>query len=97
VVLLPIFCLGIFPMLLMALLGSLGLCLLGVLMICVGLTDSLTANGDFNREVIVRGFARPSERAAQASHLHWAMRLATWSEIAGAGLLIAGVVGAFYA
>jgi hypothetical protein len=94
--LLPIFFLGIFPMLLMALLGFLGLCILGVLMICVGLADRLTEHGDFNSEIIVRGYARPSERAAQASRLHAATRLATWSAAAGAGLVIAGLAGAFY-
>ena len=94
--LLPIFCLGIFPMLLMALLGFFGLCLLGVLMICVGLADGLTEHGDFNSELIVRGFTRPSERAAQASRLHAATRLATWSAAAGAGMVIAGLTGALY-
>jgi hypothetical protein len=96
VMLLPIFFLGIFPMLLMALLGFLGLCLLGILLICVGLTDGLTEHSDFNRELIVRGFTSPSERAAQASRLHSATRLATWSVAAGAGLVIAGLAGALY-
>ncbi|HTO62210.1 MAG TPA: hypothetical protein VMM15_13255 [Bradyrhizobium sp.] len=94
--LLPIFFLGIFPMMLMALLGFLGLCILGVLMICVGLADGLTEDCDFNRELIVGGFTRPSERAAQASRLSSARRLATWSAVAGAGMVIAGVAGALY-
>jgi|SRR5579864_5446943 len=95
-VLLPIFFLGIFPMLLLALLGFPGLCILGILLICVGLADGLSAHGDYNREIIVRGFARPSERAAQASHLNWTTRLATLAEVAGVSLVLAGLVGAFY-
>jgi hypothetical protein len=96
VLLLPIFFLGIFPMLLMALLGFLGLSLLGILLICVGLADGLTEHGDFNSELIVRGFTRPSERAAQASRLYAETRLATWSAAAGAGMVIAGLAGALY-
>jgi hypothetical protein len=95
-VLLPILFLGIFPMLLMALLGFLGLCILGVLMICVGLADGLTEHSDFNRELIVGGFTRPSDRAAQASRLRAARRLATWAAVAGAGMVIAGLAGALY-
>jgi hypothetical protein len=94
--LLPIFFLGIFPMLLMALLGFLGLSLFGILLICVGLADGLAEHTDFNRELIVRGFTRPSERAAQASRLHRATRLATWSTAAGAGMVIAGLAGVLY-
>jgi hypothetical protein len=93
-VLMPIFCLGLFPMLLMALIGVSGLCILGILMICVGLADSLNAHGDFNRDIVVHGFARPSERTRQASHLRRATRRAAWSAAAGAGLLIAGLAGA---
>ena len=94
--LLPIFFLGILPMLLMALLGFLGLCILGVLMICVGLADGLTEGCDYNRELIVLGFTKPSERAAQASRLSSARKLATWSVAAGVGMVIAGLAGALY-
>lgn len=89
---LPIFVLGILPMLLMAQLGYFGLCILGVLMICVGLTDGLTAHGDFNRLLIVHGVARPSGRARQTSDVSWATRLARLSEIAGIGLIVAGLI-----
>jgi hypothetical protein len=94
--LLPIFFLGVFPMLLFAFLGFAGLVILGVLLVCVGLTDSLSANSDFNRQVIVHGYARRSERTVHASNLHSAIRFATVMDVAGAGLIVAGLLGIFY-
>ena len=91
--LLPIFFLGAFPMLLLAFLGFAGLVILGVLSICVGLADGLDANRNFNRQVIVDGYARGSERAIHASNLHSAIRFATMMSVAGAGLIIAGLLG----
>jgi hypothetical protein len=64
-------------------------------LICVGLADGLQANCDFNREVIIQGYARPSERAAHASKLHAAFRIAVVLEIAGVGLIIAALIGLF--
>jgi hypothetical protein len=93
--LLPIFLLGIFPMLLLAFLGFAGLVILGVLLICVGLADGLNANSNFNQQIIVHGYARRSERAIQASNLHSAIRFATLMNVAGAGLIVAGLVGVF--
>ena len=58
--LLPIFVIGVPPMLLLSFLGFAGLVILGVLLICVGLSDGLDAKSDFNQEVIVRGYARGS-------------------------------------
>ena len=63
--LLPIFLVGMFPMLLLGMLGFAGLVIFGILLICVGLTDTLEANSDFNEQVIVHGYARRSERAVQ--------------------------------
>jgi hypothetical protein len=93
--LLPIFLLGIFPMLLLVLLGFAGLIILGALLICAGLADGLEANRNFNREVIVHGYARRSERAVQASNLHSATRFAAVIDVIGAGLIIAGLFGFF--
>jgi hypothetical protein len=95
--LLPIFLLGMLPMLLFGLpgLASLGI-LGGVLMICIGLSDGLHANSDFNREIIVHGYARRSERAVHASNLHSANRFATVMKATGAGLTIVGLFGYFY-
>jgi hypothetical protein len=93
--LLPIFLVGVPPMLLLSFLGFAGLVILGVLMICIGLSGGLEANSDFNQEVIVHGYARRSERAVQASNLHSAMRFSTVMNAAGAGLIALGVIGFF--
>ena len=47
--LLPIFLIGVFPMLLLSLLGPAGLVILGILVVSAGLTDVLDANSDFQR------------------------------------------------
>ena len=93
--LLPIFFVGIFPMLLFGLLGFLGISLFGILLICVGLSDGLNANSNFNQQIIVHGYARRSERGIQASNLHAAVRFATVTNLTGVGLLAAGLFGLF--
>ena len=93
--LLPIFLVGLPPMLLLSFLGFAGLIILGMLLICVGLSGGLDANNAFNEEVIVHGYARRSERAAQASNLHSAIRFGTLMTATGAGFIVAGLVGFF--
>jgi hypothetical protein len=94
--LLPIFLAGLFPMLVLALLGFAGLGLLGILLICAGLTDALEAHNDFNRHLIVEGYARRSEHAVHASNFHTAIRSATVMRATGAALLAAGLCGLFW-
>lgn len=94
--LLPIFLIGVPPMLLFTLLGFPGIVILGVLLICVGLTERLEANSDFNQQIIVHGYARPSERMIQASNLHSAIRFSAIVDLAGAGLIVVGLLGFFY-
>jgi hypothetical protein len=94
--LLPIFVIGAPPMLLFALLGFAGVILLGILMICVGLSIGFSANSDFSEQVIVRGYADRSERAIHATDLHSALRFASVIDAVGAGLVIAGLCGFFY-
>ena len=94
--LLPIFLIGVPPILLFTLLGFAGFVILGVLLICVGLTERLEANSDFNQQIIVHGYARTSERNAQASTLNSAIRFATLVDLAGAGLIAAGLLGFYY-
>jgi hypothetical protein len=94
--LLPIFFLGVFPVLLLAMLGFAGLGLLGILMICVGLADGLDANIIFNQQIIVHGYARHSERAVHASALHSAIRFAIAMNVTGVGLVVVGLFGCFY-
>ena len=60
--LLPIFLIGLFPMLLLSLLGPAGLIILGILVASAGLTDILDANGTFSEQIIVHGYARGTER-----------------------------------
>ncbi|MBR1161476.1 hypothetical protein [Bradyrhizobium elkanii] len=95
--LLPIFLLGMFPMLLIGLLGFFGLIIFGILLVCVGLTLALEAHGEFNEEIIVHGYARGSERATQASRLHAATRSAAVLDVAGVALVVAGILGFFWA
>jgi MFS superfamily sulfate permease-like transporter len=93
--LLPIFFLGMLPMLVFGFLGLIGLGMLGVLLVCVGLGNGLHANSDFNREVIVRGYARRTERTIHASNLHSAIRFSTAMILTGAGLIVVGFLGFF--
>ena len=93
--LLPIFVIGVPPMLLLSFLGFPGLVILGVLLICVGLSGRLDASDAYNQQVIVHGYARPSERSVQAANLHSAIRFTNLMEVAGAGLIVAGIIGFF--
>src|SRR5712672_1282465 len=93
--LLLIFSVGMLPMLVFALVGFAGVGVLGILMVCVGLSDGLHANSDFNRQVIVHGYARGSERANHASNLHSANRFATVMKAIGTGLIVVGLFGFF--
>ena len=94
--LLPIFFVGIFPMLLFGLLGFLGVSLFGILLICVGLSDGLNANSNFNQQVIVHGYASRANRPMHATDLHAAVRFALVVDMIGAALVAVGVVGFFY-
>ncbi|WP_245320193.1 hypothetical protein [Bradyrhizobium lablabi] len=91
--LLPIFLIGVFPMLLLSLLGPAGLIILGILVACAGLTDILDASGTFSEQIIVHGYARGSERAGQRTALRTEMRFASIMIAAGAGLAVAGIGG----
>ena len=94
--LLPIFFVGIFPMLLFGLLGFLGICLFGILLVCVGLADGLNAHSNFNQQIIVHGYANRASRTVQAMDLHSATRFALVVDMIGAGLVAVGVCGFFY-
>lgn len=91
--LLPIFLIGLFPMLLLSLLGPAGLIILGILVASAGLTDILDANGSFSEQIIVHGFARKTERNGQRTALRSEMRFAAVMIAAGTGLAAAGVGG----
>ena len=91
--LLPIFLIGLFPMLLLSLLGPAGLIILGILVASAGLTDILDASGTFSEQIIVHGYARGSERTGQRTALRSEMRFASVMIAAGAGLAVAGIGG----
>jgi nitrate reductase NapE component len=93
--LLPIFLIGMFPMLLIGMLGSAGLIIFGILLIRVALAGNMEAHGDFNQEVIMHGYARGPERAAQASDLQAATRMAVLLHVSGFAMIAAGIVGLF--
>ncbi|HKS19041.1 MAG TPA: hypothetical protein VJS63_07515 [Bradyrhizobium sp.] len=94
--LLPIFLIGFFPMLMFALLGFGGVCLLGILLICAGLSDALDAHRQFNQHVIVEGFARRTEAAIHSSNLHSAIRSASAMRIGGLVLIAVSICGFLY-
>ena len=67
--LLPIFLIGLFPMLLLSLMGPAGLVILGILIASVGLTDVLESNSAYSEQIIVHGYTRETERAIQRTNL----------------------------
>ena len=91
--LLPIFLIGLFPILLLSLMGPAGLIILGILVASAGLTDILDASGTFSEQIIVHGYARGSERTGQRTALRSEMRFASLMIAAGAGLAVAGIGG----
>ncbi|MCK1515843.1 hypothetical protein IVB22_25450 [Bradyrhizobium sp. 190] len=91
--LLPIFLIGIFPMLLMSLLGPAGLIILGILIASAGLTDILDANGTFSEQIIVHGYAKGSERRGQRTALRSEIRFAQVMIASGGALAVAGIAG----
>ena len=94
--LLPIFLIGMFPMLLIGMLGSAGLITFGILLIRVGFAGNMEAHGDFNQEIIVHGYARGPERAAQVSDLQAATRMAVLLHVSGFAMIAAGIAGLFF-
>ncbi len=94
--LLPIFLVGIFPMLLFGLLGFLGISLFGILLVCVGLSDGLNANSNFNQQIIVHGYASRANRSMHATDLHSAVRFALVVDMIGAALVATGLCGFLY-
>lgn len=91
--LLPIFLIGLFPMLLLSLMGPAGLIILGILVASAGLTDILDASGAFSEQLIVNGYVRGTERAGQRTALRTEMRFATIMIASGAALATAGIAG----
>jgi len=93
--LLPIFLVGMFPMLVIGMLGFAGPVVFGILLIRVALAGTMEAHGDFNQELIVHGYASGPERAAQASNLQSATRTAVLLHVTGFAMIAAGIAGLF--
>ena len=93
--LLPIFLVGMFPMLLIGMMGYAGLAIFGILLVRVALAATMDAHGDFNQEIIGHGYASGPERAAQASDLRAETRFAVLFHVAGIAMIIAGISGVF--
>jgi hypothetical protein len=91
--LLPIFLIGLFPILLLSLMGPAGLIIVGILVASAGLTDILDASGAFSEQIIVHGYARGSERTGQRTALRSEMRFALVMIASGAALAVAGIGG----
>src|SRR5437667_11213919 len=89
--LLPIFLIGLFPILLLSLMGPAGLIILGILVASAGLTDILDASGAFSEQIIVHCYARGSERTGQRTALRSEMRFGSLRIASGAGLTVAGL------
>jgi hypothetical protein len=86
--LLPIFLIGMFPILLIGLLGFFGLGIFGVLMVSVGLTSAMEAHSEFNQEVIANGYRRSTERAVRATDLQTATRFGLLLDAVGVALIV---------
>ena len=95
--LLPVFLVGMFPMLLIGMLGYAGLAIFGILLIRVALAGTMDAHGDFNQEVVGHGYARGPERAAQVSDLQAATRFAVALHVTGFVMIAGGIGGIFLA
>jgi hypothetical protein len=94
--LLPIFVVGMFPMLVIGTLGFAGLVIFGILLMRVALAATMEAHGDFNQEVVVHGYVSGPERAAQASHLQSATRMSVLLHLSGFAMIATGVAGLYF-
>ena len=93
--LLPIFIIGMFPMLLIGMMGYAGLAIFGILLVRVALAATMDAHSDFNLEIIAHGYGRAPERAAHASDLKAETRFAVLFHMAGIAMIVAGISGIF--
>ena len=94
--LLPIFVIGMFPMLVIGMLGFAGLVIFGILLMRVALAGTMEAHGDFNQEVVVHGYASGPERSAQTSDLQSATRMAVLLHLSGFAMIATGVAGLYF-
>ena len=93
--LLPVLVIGLFPFLIFALVGFIGLGVLGVLLISVSISDELNATSLFAQRVISRDDVTLSERAGFRMDWRSALRPAFLMKVAGIVLAVVGFGGVF--
>jgi len=94
--LLPVFLIGCFPLLILGVVGFLGLCVLGLLVLFIAVGDELNAPTVFARHVVTRDFLPAGERAAYRMDARMALRPAFLTKLVGAGMVVAGYGGFFF-
>ena len=92
----PIFLLGMLPLLLFPLLGFAGLAVIGALVIACGFGEYMRAMGEYNEDVIVRGYLARSDQGRHLSSLKSASRLAKGLTAAGVGIASTAIIGLYW-
>ena len=92
----PIFLLGVLPMLLFPLLGFAGLAVIGVLVIACGFGEYMRAMGEYNEDVIVRGYLARSDQDRRLSSLKSASRFAKGFIASGVGIASSAIIGLYW-
>ena len=94
--LLPIFFLGMLPMLVFPLVGFTGLAITGVLMAAGGFAERLRAMNEYSEHTVIRGYVAPSERAFHLSTLKTSGRFATALNVVGVAVSFVGLAGLYW-
>ena len=94
--LLPIFLLGMLPMLVFPLVGFAGLAIMGVLMTAGGFAERLRAMNEYSEHTVIRGYVAPSERASHLSTLKTSGRFATALNVVGVAMSFVGLAGLYW-
>jgi hypothetical protein len=94
--LLPIYLLGMLPVLVFPLVGFTGLAIMGVLMTAGGFAERLRAMSEYSEHTVIRGYVAPSERASHLSTLKTSGRFATALNVVGVGMSFVGLAGLYW-
>ena|SRR6202521_2169231 len=91
--LLPIFVIGVFPLLFLALVGLLGVGIFGLLILFIAVGDELNATAVFDRRIVTQDNVSASERAGYEMDRRLALRPAFIMKIGGVVLVVVGFGG----
>jgi putative Mn2+ efflux pump MntP len=94
--LLPIFLIGMLPLLVFPRVGFTGLAIIGVLMVAGALAERVRAMSEYNEHTIIRGYVAPSEQASYLSTLKASGRVATALNVIGVGMILVGFAGLYW-